>query len=151
VRIQPRLVIVHGHHVSGTACLPGETIEQIYVVVGSTWIPLPLSPLGLIIVDLLARKRNMALSAAHIESLLRSDPFCVRLGANANSMLPSRINLARRSIKTYICRLRNLITQALRSSAMLMDPVSAVISERTELSNRVTYRLALACEFLHVN
>src|SRR5437764_6029579 len=82
-RGQLKLVVIHGYRQPGTNCLPGETIEQIYLIAEGRWIALCVSAVGSAIIDIFARKRNRALSAQQIQFLLSSDPFIRRLGANA--------------------------------------------------------------------
>lgn len=147
----PRLVVVHGAHQPLTNCLPGETVEQISLVVHSRTIPLSLSPMGLVIADLLARKRSMFLTASQIEHLLASDPFCIRLGANAPSTPRPAVKLARKSIKVYIQRLRSQLGKTLKTVGLATLPERILVSENTELSNVMTYRFAIPCEFVHLN
>ena len=144
----PRLVVVHGEHQPLTKCLPGETVEQVGLAVHSRVIPLSLSPIGLVVADVLARKRPMLLTAAQIERLLSSDPFCVRLGANASRALRPAVRLARKSVKVYIQRLR---WQLVKAMGLAMLPEEILVSESTELSNVMTYRFAIPCEFVHLN
>jgi hypothetical protein len=145
----PRLVVVHGHHQPGTDCLPGETVEQVSLAVRSNVIPLRLSLTGLVIGDVLARKRPMPLSATHIERILASDPFCVRLGANAVSAPRPTIKPTRKSIKVYIQRLRQQLGKALKEAGLTMLPEEVLISESTDLLNVTAYRLAIPCEIVH--
>jgi hypothetical protein len=147
----PRLVVVHGEHQPLTKCLPGETVEQVGLAVHSRVIPLSLSPIGLVVADVLARKRPMLLTAAQIERLLSSDPFCVRLGANASRALRPAVRLARKSVKVYIQRLRWQLGKALKAMGLAMLPEEILVSESTELSNVMTYRFAIPCEFVHLN
>lgn len=147
----PRLVVVHGEHQPLTKCLAGETVEQIGLALRSSVIPLSLSLTGLVVADLLARKRPMLLTASQIEHLLASDPFCVRLGANALRAPRPAVRLARKSIKVYIQRLRWQLGKALKSAGLAMLPEDLLVSESTELSNVTTYRFAIPCEFVHLN
>jgi hypothetical protein len=147
----PRLVVVHGAHQPLTKCLAGETVEQISLAVHSRVIPLSLSPIGLVIADLLARKRPMLLTASQIEHLLASDPFCVRLGANSPSAPRRVIRLARRSVKVYIQRLRTQLSKTLKAAGVETLAEGILISDSTELSNVMTYRFAIPCEFVHLN
>jgi hypothetical protein len=147
----PRLVVVHGEHQPLTNCLPGETVEQISLAVHSHVIPLSLSPIGLVIADLLARKRPMFLTASQIEHLLASDPFCVRMGANAPSAPRKVVKLARKSVKVYIRRLRSQLDKALRAAGLTTLPERILVSESTDLLNVRTYRFAIPCEFVHLN
>ena len=148
---KPRLVVVHGGHQPLTKCLPGETVEQFGIALRSGMIPLSLSPTGLVVADVLARKRHMLLTAAQIERLLASDAFCVRLGANASPAPRLAVRLTRRSIKVYIQRLRRQLGTALEAAGFAMLPEEILVSERTDLSNVVTYRLAIPCEFIHLD
>jgi hypothetical protein len=146
----PRLIVVHGYHRPETDCLHGETVEQINLSVRSNVIPLRLSPTGLVIADVLARKRPMPLSASHIERILASDPFCVRLGANAAPAPRPTIRLTRKSIKVYIQRLRQQLGKALKEAGISMQPEEALVSESTDLLNVAAYRLTIPCEFVHM-
>ena len=147
----PRLVVVHGEHQPLTKCLPGETVEQVGLAVHSRVIPLSLSPTGLVVADVLARKRPIPLTTAQIERFLASDPFCVRLGANTSPTPRSAVRLARKSIKVYIQRLRRQIGKTLKAAGLAMLPEEILVSESTELSNVMTYRFAIPCEFVHLN
>lgn len=147
----PRLIIVHGEHQPLTDCLAGETVEQISLSVGSCVFPLSLSPIGLVVADLLARKRPMLLAASQIEHLLASDPFCVRLGANSPSAPRRVVRLARKSIKVYIMRVRRQLGNALNDAGLAMLPENILVSASTELANVMTYRFAIPCEFVHLN
>jgi hypothetical protein len=146
----PRLIVVHGHHQPEMNCLPGETVEQISLSVRSNIIPLRLSPTGLVIGDVLARKRPMPLSASHIERILSSDPFCVRLGANAVPAPRLTIRLTRKTIKVYIGRLRQQLGKALKEAGLAMRPEEVLVSEDTDLLNVTAYRIAIPCEFVHI-
>lgn len=146
----PRLVVVHGAHQPLTNCLPGETVEQISLVIHSRSIPMSLSPIGLVVTDLLARKRPMPLTASQIERLLASDPFCVRFGANSPSAPRRVVRLARKSVKVYIQRLRSQLGKALKAAGHATLPEGILVSESTELSNVATYRFAIPCEFVHL-
>lgn len=147
----PRLVVAHGAHQPLTKCLPGETVEQISLVVRSRVIPLSLSPTGLVVADLLARQRPMLLAASQIEHLLASDPFCIRLGANAPSAPRRVVRLTRRSVKVYIQRLRSQLGKAFKAAGLATRSEDILVSETTELSNVKTYRFAIPCEFVHLN
>lgn len=147
----PRLMVVHGHHQPKTDCLPGETLEEISLTVRSNVIPLRLSPTGLVIVDVLARKKPMLLSATHIERILASDPFYMRLGANAASASRLAVRPARKSIKVYIQRLRVQLGKALKEARLAMLPEEVLVSESTDLLNVVAYRIIIPCEFIHVD
>lgn len=146
-----RLVIAHGAHLPLTKCLPGETVEQISLVVHSRVTPLSLSPMGLVVADLLARKRPMLLAASQIKHFLASDPFCIRLGANAPAAPRRVVRLTRRSVKVYIQRLRTQLGKALKAAGLAMRAEGILVSETTELSNVTTYRFAIPCEFVHLN
>ena len=148
---QPRLVIVHGHHQPGTACHCGETIEQVFLGVGRRLIALALSPTGLVVVDILARKRSMLLSGAQIEQIAASHPFYTHLGANTASKKRRTIRLARRSIKVFISRFRRLLAKASAQAGLEIHPEKILVSEPTDLLNITAYRLALPCEFVHVS
>ncbi len=148
---QARLVIVHGHHQPGTACHSGETIDQVFLGVGGCLIALALSPTGLVVVDILARKRSMLLSAAQIEQIAASHPFYTHLGTNTASKQRRAIRLARRSIKVFISRFRRLLAKASAQAGLDMRPEKILVSEPTDLLNITAYRLALPCEFAHVN
>ena len=148
---QSRLVIVHGHHQPGTACHGGETIEQVFLGVGRRLIALALSPTGLVVVDILARKRPMRLSASQIEQIATSHPFYAHLGANTASKKRRTIRLARRSIKVFISRFRRLLAKASAQAGLEIHPEKILVSEPTDLLNITAYRLALPCEFVHVS
>lgn len=147
----PRLVVVHGEHQPLTKCLPGETVEQVSLAVHSKVIPLSLSPTGLVVADVLARKRPMLLTAAQIERSLASDPFCVRLGANASPAPRPSVRLARKLIKVYIQRLRLQLGKALKDAGLATRPEEVLVSEDTDLLNVKAYRLSIPCEFVHVD
>jgi hypothetical protein len=146
---RPRLVVSHGHHQAVQHCLPGETIERAWFSVRSGAIPLRLSGNGLVLLDVLARKKPQPLTAAHIERILATDPFYVHLGANGVPAERQRIRLSRKTIKIYIQRLRKQIGKALKKAGFAMRPEEVLISEDTELLNVTAYRLAIPCEFVH--
>jgi hypothetical protein len=148
--VLPRMVIAHGHQQAVRDCLPGETIEQVSIAVRSQVIALRLSPTGLVIADVLGRKKPMPLTAAHIECIFASDPFCVRLGANAASVPRPMLRLTRKTIKVYIRRLRQQIGKALKEAGLAKLPEEILISESTDLLNVTAYRLAIPCEFVHM-
>ncbi|MFP5206429.1 MAG: hypothetical protein ACLGSH_13820 [Acidobacteriota bacterium] len=148
---RPRFVVVHGHHQPGTACHGGETIEQVFLGVGRRLIALALSPTGLVVVDILARKRSMLLSAAQIEQIAASHPFYTHLGANTASKKKGTIRLARRSIKVFISRFRRLLAKASAQAGLEIHPEKILVSEPTDLLNITAYRIALPCEFVHVS
>jgi hypothetical protein len=147
----PRLIVVHGEHQPLTKCMPGETVEQVSLAVRSNVISLQLSPTGLVIADIFARKKPMVLCATHIERSLASDPFYMRLGANAVSVPRPTIRLTRKTIKVYIQRLRQQLGKALREAGLAMLPEEVLVSESTDLSNVTAYRLAIPCEFVHLD
>lgn len=147
----PRLVVAHGAHQPLTKCLPGETVEQISLVVHSHVTPLSLSPTGLVVADLLARKRPMLLAASQIEQFLASDPFCIRLGSSSRSAPRRVVRLTRRSVKVYIQRLRTQLGKALEAAGFAMRAEEVLVSETTELSNVRTYRFAIPCQFIHIS
>jgi hypothetical protein len=149
--VLPRMVIAHGHQQAVRDCLPGETIEQVSIAVRSQVIPLRLSPKGIVLADVFGRKRPTPLTAAHIERILASDPFCVRLGANA-VLAPRPVHrLTRKTIKVYIRRLRQQIGKALKEAGLAMRPEEVLVSEATDLLNVTAYRLAIPCEFVHLD
>ncbi len=149
--VQFRLVIVHGHHQPGTACHSGETIEQVFLGVGRRLIALALSPTGLVVIDILARKRLMLLSAAQIEQIATSHPFYTHLGANTAGKQRRTARLVRRSIKVFISRFRRLLAKASAQAGLEIHPEKILVSEPTDLQNVTAYRLALPCEFAHVS
>jgi hypothetical protein len=148
---RPRLIVVHGHHQAVNDCLPGETIEQACFSVSSDVIPLRVSPTGLVLADVFARKKPLPLTVAHIERILATDPFYVRLGANAASAQRPTIRLTHRSIKVYVQRLRQQIGKALKEAGLAMRPEEILVSEDTDLLNVAAYRLTISCEFVHVD
>lgn len=150
-RARPRLILVHGHHRAMKDCLPGETIEQAYFSAFSRVTPLRVSPTGLILLDVLARKRPMPLTAAHIERIVTSDEFYVHLGANANSGKRQRIGLNRRTVKVYIPRLYQQIGNGLKEAGTAIHPEEVILSEDTDLLNVKAYRIAVSCHFVHVD
>ncbi|HUN84794.1 MAG TPA: hypothetical protein VMU48_10465 [Terracidiphilus sp.] len=93
----------------------------------------------------------MLLTAAQIERLLSSDPFYVRLGASASRAPRPAVRLARKSVKVYIQRLRWQLGKALKAMGLSTLPEEILVSENTELSNVMTYRFAISCEFVHLN
>jgi hypothetical protein len=113
-------------------------------------IPLRLSPTGLVLVDVFARKKPQPLTAAHIERILASEPFYVRLGANAPAAQGATIKLTRKTIKVYIRRLRQQMGKALKELGLAMRPEEVLVSEDTDLLNVTAYRLAIPCEFVHL-
>jgi hypothetical protein len=151
VGAMPRMVIVHGYQQAVRDCLPGETVEQVSFVLRSHTIPLRLSPTGLVLADVFGRKRPMSLTAAHIERIFVSDPFCVRLGANATSAPRTTLRLTRKTIKTYIRRLRQQIGKALKEAGLAIRSEEVLVSESTDLMNVTAYRLAIPCEFVHLS
>lgn len=148
--LRPRLIVSHGHHQAIKHCLPGETIERAWFTVSSEAIPLRLSDNGLVLLDVLARKKPQPLTAAHIERILAVDHFYLHLGANGVSAEKQKIRLTRRTIKIYIQRLRKEIGKALKKAGLSMRPEEILISEDTDLLNVKAYRLAIPCEFVHV-
>ena len=146
---RPRLIVSHSHHQAVKDCLPGETIERACLSVHSEAIPLRLSDNGLVLLDILARKKPQPLTAAHIERILAADPFYSHLGANGMSAERQAIRLTRKTIKVYIQRLREQIGKALKEAGLAMRPEEVLISEETELLNVTAYRLAISCEFVH--
>ena len=148
--VSPHLIVVHGHHQAVKDCLPGETIEQVSFAARSQIIPLSLSPTGLVLADVFGRKRPTPLTAAHIERIFASDPFCVRLGANAASASRPTLRLTRKTIKVYICRFRQQIGRALKEAGLAIRPKKNLVSESTDLLNVTAYRLAIPCEFVHI-
>lgn len=149
--LRPRLIVSHGHHQAVKHCLPGETIERSWFSVSSEAIPLRLSDNGLVLLDVLARKKPQPLTAAHIERILAADPFYLHLGANGVSAEKQKIRLTRKTIKIYIQRLRKQIGKALKKAGLSMRPEEILISEDTDLLNVKAYRLAIPCEFVHVD
>jgi hypothetical protein len=145
----PRLVVVHGHHQAVKDCLPGETIEQVSIAVRSDLIQLRLSAKGLVIADVLAQQKPLALTAAHIERILATVPFYLRLGKNASSPSKPATRLTRKTIKVYIRRLRLQLGKALKKSGTAILPEDILVSEATDLLNIAAYRLAIPCEFIH--
>jgi hypothetical protein len=150
-RARPRLTVVHGYHQAIRDCFPGETVEYSWLSVHSDVFPLRVSPTGLVLVDVLARKKPLALTAAQIERIITSDPFYVNLGANAASAQRARIGLTRRTIKVYIPRLLRQIGKALKKAGLAMRPEEILVTEDTDLLNVKAYRLAISCEFVHLN
>jgi hypothetical protein len=146
---RPRLIVSHGHHQAVKNCLPGETIERSWLSVRSDEIPLRLSGNGLVLLDILARKKPHPLTAAHIERILAADPFYMHLGANGVSAEKQKIRLTRKTIKIYIQRLRKQIGKVLKKAGLTMQPEEVIVSEETELLNVTAYRLAIPCEFVH--
>ena len=146
---RPRLIVSHGHHKAVKDCLPGETIERAWFSVHSKAVPLRLSGNGLVLLDVLARKKPQPLTAAHIERILAADAFYLHLGANGLSVEKQKIRLTRRTIRIYIERLRKQIGKALKSAGLSMRPDDVLVSEETELLNVTAYRLAISCEFVH--
>jgi len=144
----PRLVVVHGRHEAVKDCLPGETIEQVSIAVRSDLIQLRLSPKGLVIADVFAQQRPLALTAAQIERILATDPFYLRLGTNASSARPAT-RLTRKTIKVYIQRLRLQIGKALKKAGLSIPPENILVSDSTDLFNVTAYRLAIPCDFVH--
>jgi hypothetical protein len=144
-----RFLVVHGHHHAVQGCSPGETIDLVYLVVWQEKIQLRLSSSALLIADLFARNRLTALTAAQIERIISSDPFYVRLGANAGSAVKKTIRPSHRTIKVYVERLRTQIGKALRKAGLAMAPDQILVSEGTDLRNVKAYRLAVPCEFIH--
>jgi hypothetical protein len=147
----PRLVVVHGHHRAAKDCLPGETIEQAWLSVRSGTFSLRISSTGLVLADIIARKKPLALTTAHIERILGSDPFYTRLGANEGSAERQTIRLTRKTIKVYIQRLRRQIGQALKRAGLTMRPEEILVSEDTDLLNVTAYRFAIPCKFIHLD
>lgn len=150
VRARPRLIVVHGHHKALRDCSPGETIEQASFSVRSRLTRLRVSPTGLVLLDVLARKRPQPLTAGQIERVVSSNPFYLGLGANANSTQWPRIGLNRRTIKVYIPRLHRQIGKALKEAGLAMRPEEVLLTEDTELLNVKAYRLAIPCQFVHL-
>ena len=93
----------------------------------------------------------MLLTAAQIERSLASDPFCIRLGANAPPAPRPSVRLARKLIKVYIQRLRLQLGKALENAGLAMRPEEVLVSEDTDLLNIKAYRLSIPCEFVHVD
>lgn len=146
----PRMVIAHGHQQAVRDCLPGETIEHAHFSMHSDLIPLCLSPTGLVLVDVFARKKPQPLTAAHIERILAAEPFYVRLGANTLEARGATIKLTRKTIKVYVQRLRQQIGKALSELGLAMRPEEVLVSEDTDLLSVKAYRLTIPCEFVHL-
>jgi hypothetical protein len=146
---RPRLIVLHGHHQAVKDCLPGETIERAWLFVRSDAIPLRISGNGLVLLDVLARKKPQPLTAAHIERILAADAFYLHLGANGLWAEKQKVRLTRRTIKIYIERLRKQMGKALKKAGLFMQPDDVLVSEETELLNVKAYRLAISCEFVH--
>ena len=150
-RITPRLLLTHGHHLSGTGCQPGETIEQASLVVGVNTFPLNLSLAGLMVLDILARKKPLILTARQIERIMVSDPFCLKIGTNVPLFHRDTAKPTRRSIKVYVQRIREQLQKAFRRAGLSIHPKDVLVSEAADLANVVTYRIAIPCEFSHLH
>ena len=146
-----RLTMVHGYHQAIKDCFPGETVEYAWLSTHSDVFPLRVSPTALVLADVLGRKKPLALTAAQIERIITSDPFYVNLGANAAPRQRTRIGLTRRTIKVYIPRLLRQIGKALKRAGLAMRPEEILVSEDTDLLNVKAYRLAIPCEFVHLD
>ncbi len=146
---RPQLVVTHGYQRRETYCLDGETVEHACLAVGTTMIPLRLSPTGLVVTDVFVRRRNLFLSAAQIERIIATDPFYVRLGANAGVSRINEIRPSRTSIKVYVRRLRMQLTNVFSSVGIEIAPEKVIISERTD-TNVVVYRLGIPSYIMHV-
>lgn len=145
---RPRLVLVHGHHLPETECLPGETVEQAVLIFGAKEFPLLLSLTGLLITDCLCRHRLTPLSASQIERILSSDPFYLHHGANARSNNRTAIKPKRASIKVYIRRLRVQFEKTLSEAGLSIRSEQILVSETTD-SNVVVYGLKVNASFRH--
>lgn len=150
-QLTPRILLVHGSHFPGTGCQPGETVEQAYIRVGKDFFSLHLSHLALVLIDILARKKPLVLTAREIERIMASDPFCLKAGANTPSFPRSTTRLTRRSIKVYVKRIREQLRKALRRTGFTIHPNDVLVSEATDLANVVAYRIAILCEFEHLD
>lgn len=148
-QLTPRLLLTHGNHLPGTNCQPGESVEQASLLVGMETFPLNLSPSALMVVDILARKKPLSLTARQIECIVVSDPFCLHSGANVPSFPRSKAKLTHRSIKVYISRIREQLWKALRRTGLTIHPNGVLVSETTELENLVSYKIVIPCEFEH--
>lgn len=146
---RPHLVVVHGCREPGTLCRCGESIEHAMLVIGSRTFEVALSPSGLVTLDILIRKRPTPLTAAQIERISLSDPFYLRLGANALGTQRKLIRLGRRSIKVFIQRFRQQLDNILREAGFSIRAEDMLISEGTELKNVTAYRLTIPCTVVH--
>lgn len=144
----PHFMVTHGHHVPGTLCLRGETVERVCLVHRCHAFPLHLSPTGLLIVDCLCRYHVSSLSATRIEEILTSNPFYIHHGANALRKNKNRIQPNRASIKVYIQRVREQMEKVFREAGLNLAPDRVLISATTD-SNVVVYRLRASVELIH--
>lgn len=152
VRERPRLVVVHGHHRSGTICLPGESIEGALLLYPAQQMPVPvrLSLAGLMLCDCMVRFHHTLLSIGRMERILKFDPFYRRLGANSYGQTENAPKFTRSSLRVYVARLREQIAKAMREGGSSISAGDALVSERTD-SNVVVHRLNLPVEIFHQN
>jgi hypothetical protein len=140
-------VVVHGHHIAGTICSTGETIERCYLQFPEREVAIPFALPGLMLCDCMVRHRDTPLSIARIEGILTSSPFYRRLGAHSfeRTEVP---HFTRASLRVYIARLREKIGCSLRIGGSTLPGDKALISETTE-SNVVAHRIALPVRIVH--
>ncbi len=148
--MRPRLVMVHGHHQPGGACVPGETLESAHLqyFAPDLVVPIRLSHAGLIVCDCLAQFRQTPLSIRRMERILTTDPFYRRLGANSSQRNEDVPKFTRASLRVYVARLREQIAKALIEGGSLI-PVNDVFASEITDSNTAVHRLKLAVEIVH--
>lgn len=139
IRQGPHFLVIHGLHEPETECLPGEMVEEVWLLADCKRYPVSLSPVGLVVMDCFCRNRNKPLSVGRLSNILTTDPFYTRYGANS----PRRQSLvmpARSSIKVYVQRIREQIAMAFQKARLPIDPGSVLSAEPTD-SNSVAYKL----------
>lgn len=148
-QMTPRLLLIYGNHVTSNGSQPRETVEQCCLLVGLETYPLRLSYSALMIMEILARKKSLLLTARQIERIMAADPLCLNVGANTSPFPKRTAALTRRSIKVYIQRIREQLRKVFRRVGLTMRSDDVLVSEATDLANVVAYRIAIPCEFEH--
>jgi hypothetical protein len=143
----PQIRIVHRFRKPGTECSWGEEVFAASVIDRGrpTPIPLPLAPK--LLLNYLAEHCHVGQSAAQIAAGIRASLFYRRHGINSGVLTMRKIN--RPSVKEYVKRLRQALAAAFERAGLAIDPMTVLVSEKTE-GNEVLYRLRAHVEWQHL-
>jgi hypothetical protein len=141
-----RLQIIHRFRIADVRCHDGEEVAAVLLVHGSRSVQIGLSLALRLIVDYLARHRNIGQSASQVAAGIRTSSFYRNHGANSGAS--SRRKISRTAIKEYVKRIRRALSSALREVGLDVNPTQILVSHRTE-GNEVLYKLRAAVEWLH--